>query len=58
MDGGVDSEAVGMAREGHKSLVREGIIGKYVGRCKSQSKEGSEFQRSRLRPAEDLEQVT
>jgi hypothetical protein len=58
MDGGVDSEAVGMNREGHKSLVGGGIVGKYVGRCKSQSKEGSEFQRSRLRPAEDLEQVT
>jgi hypothetical protein len=58
MDGGVDSEAVGMNREGHISLVGGRIIGKYVGICKSQSKEGSEFQRSRLRPAEDLEQVT
>jgi len=58
MDGGVDSEAVEMNREGHKNPVRECIVGKYVGRCKSQSKEGSEFQRSRLRPAEDLEQVT
>jgi len=31
MDGGVDSEAVGMNREGHKILVRGRIVGKYVG---------------------------
>ena len=58
MNDAVDNMPVGMNHEGHKSLVRWCIVGKYVGRCKRQSKEGSEFQRSRLRPAEDLEQVT